>query len=262
MPQIVRACLIQYDIITNSPRENLEKITRLIKKTVEVKSPDIILLPELFTTGFGDVSKINDNSEDFNNSDILSAIKELSGKNSTIICGSVAEKESEKIYNTAFVFENGKFLEKYRKINLFSVMKEDTVFTPGSDLHVIKTSVANLGLQICYDLRFPEICRELAAKGAEIIITPSNFPDPREDIWQILLQARAVENQLFLTGANRTGSDGTYTYFGHSTVAQPDGKLLTPLVRDESILTAKIDLDLINDNRDMMPAFRDYLAKN
>lgn len=222
----------------------------------------MILLPELFTTGFGDISKINEYSEDFDNSEVLSAIKDLSGNNSTIICGSVAEKEEGRIYNAAFVYENGSFLGKYRKKNLFNVMKEDTVITPGSELHVIKTSVANLGLQICYDLRFPEICRELAVKGAEIIITPSNFPNPREDIWQILLQARAVENQLFLAGINRTGSDGTYSYFGHSSVVQPDGKLLTPLVRDESIITAKIDLELIAEDRANINAFNEYLAKN
>jgi len=235
----------------------------------------MILLPELFTTGFGDVSKIKEHSEEFDNSDVLlkieelsennsnviCGIEELSENNSNVICGSVAEIDEEKIFNTAFVYEDGKFLGKYRKKNLFTVMEEDTVFSPGSGLPVIKTSVANLGMQICYDLRFPEICRELAIKGAEIIITPANFPDPREDIWQILLQARAIENQLFIAGVNRTGSDGKYTYFGHSLVVQPDGKLLTPLVRDESILTVKIDLDLIIDNRDKIPAFRDYMEK-
>jgi len=221
----------------------------------------MILLPELFTTGFGDVSKIKEHSEEFDNSDVLLKIEELSENNSNVICGSVAEIDGEKIFNTAFVYEDGKFLGKYRKKNLFTVMEEDTVFSSGSGLPVIKTSAANLGMQICYDLRFPEICRELAIKGAEIIITPANFPDPREDIWQILLQARAIENQLFIAGINRTGSDGKYTYFGHSLAVQPDGKLLTPLVRDESILTAKIDLDLINDNRDKIPAFREYLEK-
>ncbi|MHA2298299.1 MAG: nitrilase-related carbon-nitrogen hydrolase [Candidatus Hodarchaeales archaeon] len=254
----LRVCLIQFDIKTNSPAYNLTKVLTSAKKAIEVKNAEIICFPELFTTGFGNLEDIENHSEVLEDSPTLSRIEEFSETYQVITCGSLPEKDGNKLHNTAFIIENGKLLGTYRKKNLFVPFREDDFFSPGSNITIVQTSKIKIGLQLCYDIRFPEVSRELALNGAELILVPANFPDPREDIWLILLQARAIENQLFVVGINRTGSDEQNTFFGHSIAIQPDGKLLTPLARDESVLTAILDLNLIKETRNQIPAFKEF----
>lgn len=258
----MRICLFQFDIKTNLPESNLAKVLLAAEKAVEVKRAEMICLPELFTTGFGDLDNIEDFSEVLEESTTISEIQEFTGSYKVIMCGSLVEKDGKKLYNTAFIIENGKLLGTYRKKNLFAPMREDEFLTPGSEVSVIKTTKANIGLETCYDIRFPEVSRELALQGAELIAVPANFPDPRDDIWVILLQARAIENQLFVAGVNRTGSDGLHNFSGNSCIVRPDGKQLTPLVNDESVLTATVDLDMIEEIRGQIRAFKDFENKH
>jgi predicted amidohydrolase len=114
-----------------------------------------------------------------------------------------------------------------------------------------------MGLTICYDLRFPELFRRYALAGAKLIFVPAEWPHPRLMHWQTLLRARAIENQLFVVACNRVGVVGKTHFCGHSAVIDPWGETIVEGDESEMLLTAEIDLGLVDDVRQRIPIFAD-----
>ncbi len=240
------------DIALGKPQENLGKTLRKIDEASK-DSPDIICLPELFTTGYY-LEEANDLAEPIPGATTEALSKKAKTINSFIIAGSILEKSSNGIYNTSVVINlEGKTVGKYSKIHLFPLFNEDKYLKAGNESFCLDLGIAKIGIMICYDLRFPELARKLALQDGEILFIPSEFPNPRLSHWRHLLIARAIENQLFVVGVNRVGEDEKTSYFGHSMIVNPMGEVLVEADENEKIIYAEINLDEIKRVRSSLP---------
>jgi len=246
---------IQMDIKPGDINFNLKTVINMTEKALKF-TPDMIVFPEMFATGFAYpyITKI---AKDFFN-ELTSFLINLSYKtNAYIVGGSIPELFEGKLYNTSMVISpNRKVLGYYRKIHPFSLTDENKYFTGGDKISVIETPLAKLGIVICYDIRFPEIARKLALDGAEVLIVPAQFPNPRLHHWETLLKSRAIENQVFVVGVNRIGGRNP-DYFGHSIAVDPYGETLEEMDDKEGILVCEIDLLSITKARQAMPVLLD-----
>ena len=188
-------------------------------------------------------------------------LQQIAKNFSTVVVASFIETERENYYNTAVVInENGVLLGKYRKIHLFPPMNEPEVFSIGGFLQdnlSFKTKSGNLGLLICYDLRFPELSRRVTLGGkADVLLYLAEFPRPKYEVWTRLLQARAIENQLFVCGVNRVGNDPKFQYFGHSVIYDPNGNILIEGADREEVLTAQLNPSVLHMVRSTLPSLQ------
>ena len=246
------AASIQLDIRLGDIDTNfsyvLSEIKRLSKEGVK-----LILLPEMWSTGYAwrMLGKLSERTPE-----ILQELKKAAGKG-VVIIGSMPEKDGTDIYNTAYVIDSGKLIDKYRKIHLFTPMKEEYFLKAGNEPLLCNTSVGKIGVLICYDARFPELARRLTLEGAEILVVPAEWPHPRLDHWRTILKARAIENQLFVIAANRCGKQGMVRFCGNSMIVNPWGEVISEAREGEETITAELDLNLVTRYREEMPALRD-----
>jgi predicted amidohydrolase len=204
---------------------------------------DLAVLPEMWWTGFS-YRRLPELVEGTEAS--LAAVGEVARRHHMTVIGGWPEKEGDRIYNTAFVIgPDGAVAGSYRKVHLFSPMGEDSFFHRGDDLAVFDAPWGKVGVLLCYDLRFPELARRLALQGAELIAVPSQWPEERIDHFWTLIRARAIENQLFIVGANRTGREGKISFGGYSGVIDPRGEACGECGSEEGVATAEIDLDQV-----------------
>jgi predicted amidohydrolase len=231
---------------------NIMKALSLIKRAIQVNA-SIVVLPELFNTGFYPESyeQVEENLEDE-----LDFVLRLSERRDITIVGSVAERDEGRLFNTAVVIHRGEILAKYRKTHLFPLNEERKYFVPGEKLAVVDSPVGKLGLMICYEVRFPEIARYLAKKGAEIIAVPAEFPEERINHWRVLLRARAIENQCYVLGANC--AEGEDKYPGHSMIVDPWGNVLVEAGDRQEIIMAEIDTEEVEKIRKEYPFLEDF----
>jgi len=258
--QELMVSLIQYDVSPGKPEVNREKVKRMIEKAA-VSKPDIVVLPEMWNTGysFGSLQSICD-KEGY---PTLELVQNLAGKHSVnIVAGSVADKRKDEVYNTCYIVDrNGDRVGKYSKIHLFRLMEEDKFLTSGNTLGLFELEGFKCGVIICYDLRFPELVRCLALEGAKIIFVPAQWPHPRQEHWVTLLKARAIENQLYIVAVNRVGKSGDTHFFGGSMVVDPWGNVLARAGDKEAVINARIDLELVEEVRKKIPVFSDRNTK-
>jgi predicted amidohydrolase len=185
-----------------------------------------------------------------------------------LVGGSFAEHDetlgSNKARNTSLLFApDGRILARYCKVHLFDIdlpghvtSKESDWITAGSETTVAETSLGKIGQAICYDLRFPELFRRLSAEGAEIIVVPSAFTHTTgRDHWEVLVRARAIENQCYVLAPNQCGepAPGMRTY-GHSLIVDPWGRVLASLEEEEGFAVAELDLEALALVRSQLPA--------
>ncbi|MFX0052197.1 MAG: nitrilase-related carbon-nitrogen hydrolase [Candidatus Hodarchaeota archaeon] len=255
--------LIQMEIAFGNKEYNLKKAESLIAIAVSQTTsniPHIVCLPELFSTGY-DLTNCQKHAEDIPEGKTTTFLQQIADKNSIIILASYIEKFQGKYYNTAVVInEKGSFLGKYRKIHLFPKypLDETEILSTGEFLYpktVFKLECGLLGVLICFDLRFPELSRRITLDGAEFLIYLAEFPYPRNEIWTRLLQARAMENQIFVCGVNRVGTDPTNaSFFGRSIIYDPNGNLLNEGSEKEEVISAELDPIVLADVRSSLPS--------
>lgn len=177
------------------------------------------------------------------------------------IVAGLAERAGDRVYNTLGVFSpTGECVAKYRKIHLFSAepVREHEHLAAGDDLVVATLAGVCCGLMTCYDLRFPEMARALAMRGAELLIVPAAWPFPRLTHWKTLTAARAIENQLYLAAVNRTGTDGPLSFCGGSALYDPYGVAVTAGSEiGPALLVGDLHRDALRDTRARMQVFRD-----
>jgi predicted amidohydrolase len=186
-------------------------------------------------------------------------MRDFSRKNKVwLVGGSIPEFDGEETFNTVFLIDReGEIRGRYRKMHLYSAMAEDIGFSHGSEMPVFDTEFGKLSLMTCYDIRFAELSRFYAVNGAKIIVTVSNFPRPKVNHWRVLLQARAIENQLFVAACNRVGSAGTSSYFGHSLVIDPWGEIIAEGGEEEAVIHSELDLSSVDSVRGTIPMYAD-----
>ncbi|MEX2142830.1 MAG: carbon-nitrogen hydrolase family protein [Pirellulales bacterium] len=243
---------------------NLEKAEKLVAAAADAGAK-LIALPEMFNL-YGPFEPI------------VAAAETVPGPTSDhlaqwavchdvfIVGGSFAECDAAtaKARNTSLLFApDGRILARYCKVHLFDIdlpgrvtSKESDWITAGCETTVAETPLGKIGQAICYDLRFPELFRRLSAEGAEIIVVPSAFTHTTgRDHWEILVRARAIENQCYVLAPNQCGepAPGMRTY-GHSLIVDPWGRVLSSLDEKEGFAVAELDLESMGVIRSQLPA--------
>jgi len=244
---------IQMDIESGNLKTNMEKALKMMEKAAN-RGSDIITLPEMWPVGF-DYEAMSQLPESYLD-DILEFLTDIAFKHKTyIVSGTICEPVDGNRFNTCFLIDPaGKITGKYRKIHLFKEIGERNFFSPGWDIGYFDTHLAKIGIAICYDLRFPEVFRQMALSGAEVIFVPAQFPHPRLEHWDVLLRARAIENQLFVVGCNRVGKMEKIEYFGHSMIIGPYGDIIEEAGDGEELITEVIDLERLYNVRKVLPS--------
>lgn len=235
---------IQFDVKTGDADGNLSSALAGIHRLGEKKA-QVAVLPELWSCGFGTPEMIRQHAE--KTPQIIDILGKLAVKYQMIIAGSLPETSGDCLYNTMVVIDkDGTVAGQYRKIHLFSLINEDKAFMPGNRAIVCHTSCGPIGVMICFDLRFPELCRTLAIQGARMVLISAQWPQSRILHWDVLLTARAIENQLFIVASNRVGKDGDLTFNGHSQIISPDGAILSRILDQPAEATAQINFNEID----------------
>ena len=238
---------------------NLRKMCDFIHKTMEEnKNTNLIVFPELITSGYECHEKFYDLAEVASQSHSINKIGELAKKYKTNIIFGFPEKDEQDIkilYNSvAFINNEGELLGTYRKVHLFDTEKK--YFTPGSDYPIFETEIGKIGVMICWDTAFPEVARTYALKGADLLVVSTNWEKPYSDDWDLVTAARAFDNCIYLAAANRIGDDDTLGFFGHSKIVGPTGKPIVELKEEiEGIISAELDLSIPLELRDKYYTF-------
>lgn len=247
---------LQMDIAFGNPNKNYQNAEKLIEEAM-MEKPDIIVLPELWTTGY-DLTRL----EQIADKDAVTTIRFL--KNTTlkhqvhIVGGSVASQGETGVKNTLLIINKmGELVHSYSKLHLFKLMDEHLYLEAGDQEGLFELEGLTFSGVICYDIRFPEWIRTHTAKGAEALFVVAEWPAARLTHWRGLLIARAIENQCFVIACNRSGSDPNNEFAGHSMIIDPWGEVIAEAGENEEILSAEIELDLVKDIRKQIPIFKD-----
>lgn len=251
-----KVALIQLDIKYGDPTANYEQASDYIEKAAKTGA-DIILLPELWTTGY-DLTRLDDIADDRAEESIAFLKKEAVKHGVNLVGGSVAEKCEDGVRNTLLVVdENGDLVHKYSKLHLFQLMDEHLYLEEGADEADFELAGVKSAGFICYDIRFPEWMRKSALGGAKVMYVVAEWPVARIDHWRILLQARAIENQCYVIACNRSGSDPKNEFGGMSLVIDPWGEIVAEGGKGEEIVVGEVDFALVDEVRGRIPVFRD-----
>ena len=245
--------LLQYSPEWENPEENILKIEEMLKSS-KVKF-DALIFPEMTLTGFTmNSQKFSEELDGLGTQYFLNLSKRL---NTNIFAG-IIERDRKDIYNSLIHFDNyGLLKARYRKIHPYSNAKEDKFYTAGNEIVTTKIDNVTIGLSICYDLRFPELYRYYGKQKTVILINIACWPVSRIEQWNALLKARAIENQCFMIGVNRTGSDPFNNYNGNSSIYDPSGKEVFRIDDEEKIIETEIDIELVNSTRKTLPFLND-----
>ena len=271
--------LIESDLFWENPTQNKSHFEKLFSSLfTENEKVDIVVLPEMFTTGF---TMHTDLAEKMNQSSTLDWLKEQAQKYDVAITGSIIIKQEKEIltqkkpktevkyYNRLFFVEPNGNYNYYDKKHLFRMAGEHEVFTAGDWLLTFEYKGWKICPQICYDLRFPVFSRNnliidstgMATSGYDILLYVANFPAARELAWNTLLPARAIENSCYCVGVNRIGKDGKgIDYQGDSAIYNPKGEKLE-FIKDEfertQILSYSVSATDLQDYRKKFAVYLD-----
>jgi predicted amidohydrolase len=261
MKNKIKLALAQISSKRENKKENLLKIEDLTVKAKE-KDADLVIFPELSLTGYVLHDQIYELAEIIPGPS-TKKIEEIAKKTGThIIFGmpELSEKTEATIFNTAvFVGPNG-FIGKFRKMYLptHSVFEEKRYFRPGYQSVAFNTPVGTVGLFICYDIFFPEVCRLTRLKGAELMVCISASPAVRRNYFEILTAARALENTAFLAYVNLVGVEDGLQFWGGSRLLSPTGDLLAKAKYDEEdLVLCEVDYSDIIPAETFIPTLRD-----
>jgi predicted amidohydrolase len=226
---------------------NLLSCERLLQKAKN-HNVELIIFPEMTLTGFS--MQVDSIAEEAGDSATLESFKALAlNYGIKVIFGVVLRKNDSVSNNAIFLDHAGEVGGVYRKIHPFSFSQEDSYFEAGNEIVSLDAGSLHLGITICYDLRFPEIYTALGVKS-DLIINIANWPTKRLEHWMILLKARAIENQVFVAGINRIGTDpNNNEYVKSSIIVHPNGEVLTPIYSEEQ-------LDIYEINKEMIAQFK------
>ncbi|MBW8361828.1 MAG: amidohydrolase [Kaistella sp.] len=234
----LRVSGLNLDIIWKNKEKNFEKISSEFSGV----EADLFILPEMFSTGFCmDAEEIADRTEE-----TLSWMKDFSKKRNTAVCGSVSVSEKGKFFNRFYFAEPGGKHHQYDKRHLFSYSGEDRIYSRGNERIIVDYGGWKILLQVCYDLRFPVFSRN--NDDYDAIIYVANWPETRIDAWYSLLKARAIENQCYVFGLNRIGTDGNRLHYSESSSCFfADGTEVSE--KDNNIVRAEFNVEKLKEFR-------------
>lgn len=239
----MKTALIQAPLVWEKPEANRKYFEEKINSSSE--ELDLIILPEMFTTGFSMNPK---NSAETMDGETISLLKNLAKQKNVAITGSLIIAENGKFYNRlVFVFPSGE-IKKYDKRHLFSLAGEEKIYTSGTEKLIVEYKGWKICPLICYDLRFPVFSRN--AEDYDLLIYVANWPKPRTNAWDTLLKARSIENMCYTVGVNRIGTDESgHDYLGHSQAIDFLGNTILEPQKAEGIFIANLDKNQMLETR-------------
>jgi omega-amidase len=248
--------LLQFDQAWEDKSLNYQKIKALLSSDVEV---DLLLLPEMFNTGF---SMNTSQAESMENSGGINFLKTLSSELDCAIFTSLIISEGKKYFNRGVFIDTNQNIQLYDKRKTFGLAGENKVFTAGKVSTILEFKGWRINLQICYDLRFPELTDNRLASDYtpkfDVILYVANWPEKRKEHWNTLLKARAIENQSFVIACNRVGIDfNKITYSGGSCVINAVGTVMSKESKKEELVVTTINKSDLNEIREQLPFLRD-----
>ncbi len=243
--------ILQYDIAWKDKEANFATIESLL--SLSDQNHDVVILPEMFSTGFSMQSKVLGET---NSGETVARIKFLARKYDTAICGSFIAEEHGLYFNRGFfITPDSEYY--YDKRHLFRMGNETKHFSAGHSRLIVSFRGFNICLQVCYDLRFPVWSRNVGNQY-DLLIYVANWPQPRAKAWNALLVARAIENLSYVCGVNRIGTDETRLhYVGDSSVIDYKGDTVVHLPDEEKIVTAQLSKEALQTFREKFPAWKD-----
>lgn len=254
-----QAACVQFDVRPGDVAANAAAMRAGIEEAVAANAR-LCVLPELWATSFlpqfdDDVAQQAEAAE--------AELRELSHALKLVVVGSNIEVVDGAVFNTARVWDGGELRGAYRKIHLFSPNVEHRRHAAGETPCVAETSLGRIGVLICYDLRFPEIARYYFHRGVEVLVVPGQWPEARAQHWRTLLRARAIENQMFVVGCNRTGQEPSQrngepmAFPGDGRIVDPIGDVLAAGSGDAGAVVARIEPRKVRTMRRILPIARD-----
>lgn len=246
---------VQMDQAWEDKPANYSKASAMLDK--EAPEPgNLIVLPEMFPTGYSNDLSVAAKDEPASTDNYLSGLAKKHG--CWVISGSVRGETTETGANVAITFNpDGERVSSFTKLHPVGYYGEDKFYAPGEALQSFHCNRFTISPFICYDLRFPEVFRIAAFQGANLIVVIANWPAVRIDHWEILLRARAIENQAFVVGVNRCGKDPNLEYPGRSLILDPQGRSIAEADDSECIISGELDIDVLTEWRNHFPALED-----
>jgi deaminated glutathione amidase len=263
MADTLRVAAVQLNSSTDKG-DNLERAERLVARAA-ARGADLVLLPEKWNA-IGSTETLVANAEPLDGGETVCAMAGWAAQHGiTLVGGSITERREgrDKLSNTSYVFDpSGELVAVYRKIHMFDVdvgghsYRESDAEEPGDETVVCDVEGWKLGLTVCYDLRFPELYRILAVEGAEVITVPAAFTlYTGKDHWELLLRARAVENQCFVVASNEWGAiEGGKAVYGRSMIVDPWGVVLAQAPDEDTVVSAELDRSRLQQVRENLPS--------
>jgi predicted amidohydrolase len=264
----ITVALAQMDVALGRPERNLEQAQALAAEAAG-QGATLLLLPELWPTGY-DLERAGEYARPLGEG-AFAEMRGLAQVHSLYVAGTALEAQpGGRPFNTAALYDpEGRLAGAYRKVHLFPPMGEKRHMAAGESLPVFDLPWGPTALAICYDLRFPELWRRYMEAGAQLVLIPAEWPARRVEHWRLLLRARAVENQFFVAGCNRAGTDAIGTagkaapaaaalsYGGHSAAVDPWGRVLVEGGTEPGLHMATLDLSEVARSRGLLPFLDD-----
>lgn len=252
--------IVQHDIAWAQPAENLVRLSALLGRQA---GADLYVLAETFTTGFlakqgdGETDATGGKNADIGSKECLDWMRQQARRLDAAVAGSIATRDEQgRLRNRLYFMRPDGTADYYDKHHLFGYAGETDAYEAGTKRVVVEWRGVRMLLQVCYDLRFPVWSRNRGDYDAAIYV--ANWPSQRIDVWRTLLKARALENQCFVIGVNRVGSDPACRYSGGSMVIDAYGKTLCHCAdNEEGVATATLDMERLRHFREKFPVLRD-----
>ncbi len=253
---LLRLAIAQTEVIPEDRKANYHKVEEMLSSNWEPSEiPTAVLLPEMWDVGY--VIEKSDKYGDRNASEAAAFLGKLAVRhNCWFAGGSVLALTERGAANRAMVIDpSGNYTAYYDKIHLIPLMEEEKYLLPGNKKTHFTLSGIPSSLAICYDLRFPELTRSYATEGSELQLFSAEWPVSRIDHWCTLIQARAVENMMYVAACNRVGTTDGTLFGGHSMVVDPWGKVLYQGGMTEDFVFVEIDTSKVKKARDFLRVF-------
>lgn len=246
---------IQNSVVTGDTETNVSVFSEMVVSAV-TEGADIVVLPEMWASGFDyfNISKHGELSVFF-----IQKIQNILREGALAVL-SLPEVHNKRVYNTVFAVSKSNIIAKYRKTFLFSPMNEDKYFAHGAGEPVLfEFKDAVVSLHTCYEIRFPELFRIAAYKGAGLMLVTAIWPESKKSHWLTLLRARAIENQCFVIGCNASDvkTTGKLLKCGYSVAFDPWGEIIGSLEGGVGVLPVEIELEKVSQIRGDLPSLKD-----
>lgn len=243
--------IVQAGLHWHDPERNLKQFSRTLQQMD--RSTDLIVLPEMFSTGFTMDTQAHAERMDGQS---VAWMTETAKQTGAVICGSLVIRDDDRYYNRFLLMRPDGNFDFYDKRHLFRLAGEHEHYSPGSDLVTFRIGDWRLRPLVCYDLRFPAWSRNRG--DYDLLVYVANWPEPRHHAWATLIQARAIENLAYVAAVNRVGTDGNgIRYVGGSAVVDYLGHPLTPVTDEPGVWSATLDLDKLKAFREKFPFHAD-----